>query len=202
MSHSVASSYTAFSSSLDLQTLLYLEDYQLNNSRLLPFTVCLEIALAAAHEFHSADIYSLNDVLYDEPLFFPPYGWLDIETRISSGGQTDGFFEIYNLLAGTQEIATIRHCHLSGKISRSSEPSYSRPIDLEKLRTDCTKRLSASVFYSALRELGFQYGASFQGIQQVWCRIGEALARIVPPESILFDMDLYHIHPALLDACI
>src|SRR5581483_105424 len=62
--------------------------------------------------------------------------------------------------------------------------------------------LSASVFYSALRELGFQDGASFQGIQQVWCRIGEALARIVPPESILFDMDLYHIHPALLDACI
>lgn len=201
MIRSIASTSTTFESSLNLQTLPYLRDYRLNKAHLLPFTASLEIALAAANALAGPGNYDLVEVSCEEHLFLSSDGWLDIETVLQQEEAGGYAFEIHNLLADADGMEARRACHMRGRIASHGERACPEHFDMTKMRSSCSQQLDGSKFYSHLKALGLQYGTSFQGIQRIWRQEGEALAEVALVDAILFDMDLYHIHPALLDAC-
>ena len=61
--------------------------------------------------------------------------------------------------------------------------------------------MKASDFYRRLREVGLDFGPAFRGIDRLWRRDGEALARIRSTEAVTHARSRYGLHPALLDAC-
>ncbi|WP_207229638.1 MupA/Atu3671 family FMN-dependent luciferase-like monooxygenase [Ktedonosporobacter rubrisoli] len=72
---------------------------------------------------------------------------------------------------------------------------------LKDIQQRCQKEVSISAFYNRLRDRGIQLGASFQGIERLWRRDGEALGHIQILETLDRDSSFYQVHPALLDAC-
>ncbi|MBA2679606.1 MAG: LLM class flavin-dependent oxidoreductase, partial [Ktedonobacteraceae bacterium] len=72
---------------------------------------------------------------------------------------------------------------------------------LESIQKRCREQVSLPGFYQTLSERGIQLAASFQGIEELWRRDGEALGRIKLPAALAQEADLYQIHPTLLDAC-
>ncbi len=72
---------------------------------------------------------------------------------------------------------------------------------LQDVRQRCDEEVDVSDFYSRLGQRGIQLDMSFQGIEQLWRRDGEALGHVHVPDTVRDEVDLYQVHPALLDAC-
>lgn len=72
---------------------------------------------------------------------------------------------------------------------------------LESIQKRCQEQVSLPDFYQTLSDRGIQLAASFQGIEELWRRDGEALGRIKLSSALAQEADLYQIHPTLLDAC-
>ena len=72
---------------------------------------------------------------------------------------------------------------------------------LRSIQERCREDVSLSQFYNRLTSHGVQLASSFQGIEQLWRRDGEALGKIQIPRALEQETDAYQIHPALLDAC-
>ena len=71
---------------------------------------------------------------------------------------------------------------------------------LQDIQQRCREEVSVPDFYHQLSEHGIQLTSSFQGIERLWRRDGEALGQIRLPEALERDADLYQIHPTILDA--
>jgi amino acid adenylation domain-containing protein len=182
-----------FESSLDLETLPYLNDYQLSLARIVPFAVFLEMALAAASELYPAGAYALAGVAYHQALPLAETGSCAIEMVVRPEGQSAHRFEICSPgQAGTR--ATL---YVSGTIT-SCSPGNEPVADLATLCTG--QMLAPQAFY--VRLPGLRYGPHFQGMQLLWLREGEATGRVVLPAALLAEAPLYQIHPVLLDTCL
>ncbi|NJL38377.1 MAG: LLM class flavin-dependent oxidoreductase [Leptolyngbyaceae cyanobacterium SM1_4_3] len=93
-------------------------------------------------------------------------------------------------------------------LSHSHTPCVSREESQESLENSleavqqrCGQVLMGEEFYHHLRDRGVELAQSFQGIEQLWRRDGEALGRIRYLETLETEA-AYVIHPVFLDACL
>ena len=98
--------------------------------------------------------------------------------------------------------------HASSAKNRTAQLEYTneqqqeqQDDQLESIQRRCQEQVSLPDFYQKLSERGIQLAASFQGIEELWRRDGEALGRIKLSPTLAQEADLYQIHPTLLDAC-
>ena len=86
-----------------------------------------------------------------------------------------------------------------------TEDNASFPAELNNLpagfNLQVKETISGPTFYQLLQEQGLEYGPSFQAIEQIWQREGEAIALLHVPEEVLNQAHSYQVHPVLLDAC-
>ncbi|MGF1480504.1 MAG: MupA/Atu3671 family FMN-dependent luciferase-like monooxygenase [Cyanophyceae cyanobacterium] len=74
-----------------------------------------------------------------------------------------------------------------------------QPPAIADIQARC-QPLSGAEFYQQLQHQGVELGESFQGIERLWRRDGEALGRVRLPASL--SEPGYDTHPAFLDACL
>ncbi|KAM3100403.1 MupA/Atu3671 family FMN-dependent luciferase-like monooxygenase [Phormidesmis sp. 146-12] len=87
--------------------------------------------------------------------------------------------------------------------NRSSDrPQSTTENSLREIQVRCSESVTASEFYENLLTVGVEFDRSFQGIQQLWRRDGEALGDIQLLEILESDCADYSLHPAFLDACL
>jgi phthiocerol/phenolphthiocerol synthesis type-I polyketide synthase D len=82
--------------------------------------------------------------------------------------------------------------------ARSTPPAAPAPDTPAAIRARCTQELAGEELYRALDRSGVQLGPSFQGVQRVWRRDGEALGLVGPVAGEPADGE---VPPAFLDAC-
>ena len=70
---------------------------------------------------------------------------------------------------------------------------------VEAIQQRCQK-VTRETFYQTLATRGVALDSSFQGIEQLWRREGEAIATLQLPKHL--ETTSYKTHPALLDACL
>jgi phthiocerol/phenolphthiocerol synthesis type-I polyketide synthase D len=100
---------------------------------------------------------------------------------------------------GAKEGTRTNGVYSSQTLSQQAEAPTSN--DLRAIQARCQEEVDLAQFYSRLQSHGIQLAASFQGIEHLWRRSGEALGQIQLPPTLVQDSDTYQIHPALLDAC-
>jgi len=69
------------------------------------------------------------------------------------------------------------------------------------IRARCSEEVAGNEFYRRLRERGIEFGTSFQGVERLWRRDGEALAAVELVDQLAERAATYTVHPAFLDAC-
>jgi len=202
-----------FQNKIGIGTHRYLGDHKVQGSVIFPAAAYLEMARAATAELFGAGSQVLSNVAFQEALTLPPTGARTLQLVASPASSGSASFQIYSSdtnLNGSHENAAWT-LHASGDMRmevadfvRCAEEQY----NLDEIRDRCPLRKTAAELYASLKNAGLEYGASFQGVQQLWCGHREALGEVRLPAAVISvcqtngKSDGSWIHPALLDSCL
>ncbi|MCC5632195.1 type I polyketide synthase [Nostoc sphaeroides CHAB 2801] len=184
---------TLFESELSINLQPFLVGHQVYGIVVLPGAAYLEIALAAAKvAFGSGS--SLQQVLIQEPLIIPADASRVVQLILTPEGVGQASFQI---LSQADDVSSWIQ-HATGKIQAGQ--TSGEIVSLKDFQARFQEELSAKTYYQNLRNRGLEYGESFQGIEQLWRRDGEALGRIRLPLGLVSEAAAYELHPVLVDS--
>ncbi|MDL2075858.1 SDR family NAD(P)-dependent oxidoreductase [Streptomyces sp. GXMU-J15] len=187
----------AWEGPLDLGRNAYLRDHQVQGVVIAPGTASVELVSAAGAAAFGAPP-ALRDITYHEGIFVNPAEEPPV-LRVSLDRASDGTwtFEISTRYADDDEPRR----NVTGHVD-PAEPAEPRGPGEPREAVQRRGRLAeGQEFYRRFAAKGNQWLGAFQGIERLWSRDGEALARIEVPASIRDGVAHHLFHPALLDAC-
>jgi acyl transferase domain-containing protein len=178
----------------------YLADHRLFGQAVFPATGYVELALAAAHAYFQAEGVQLTGLSVQQPLVFPETGGNTIQLLLLPEGEGRAAFRI---LSREQSGPTdsLWRLHASGKVALGTTVA-DEAIPLSEIFLRLQRQIEVPQFYQKAKGTGLEYGPAFQGIQQLGAGEDETLAEVALPSLISGDVGKYHVHPALLDACL
>ncbi|HEX8967755.1 MAG TPA: beta-ketoacyl synthase N-terminal-like domain-containing protein, partial [Chloroflexota bacterium] len=173
-----------FESRIDLASLAYLADHQVAGMPVLPAAAYLELALAATR---GAGLVEVRDLSLSAPMLLDNPRTVQVahapstgEVRIVSRA-ADGDWQLH-----------------ATALAEAKPTSLSPAIPLADAHTACAEPLDVTTFYADLSGRGLEYGPAFHAVRELWRGPRSALSRVAKPA----DNNGYHLHPALLDACL
>ena len=191
-----------FQSFLSAESPGYLNHHQVFEKVLFPATGYLEMALAAAKILLKLPEVEIRDVVIARGLILPEAEIKTVQTVISTLENNNYKFEIFSTGEAENQQTSAWMLHTEGKISPEPIAKSTVTIDLEKYKKECSQAIEIKQHYQQLKEIGLDYGSSFQGIKQLWKGQGKALGEIALPEELTAQLTDYQLHPALLDAAL
>lgn len=193
---------TLFESQLSINLQPFLVDHQVYGMVVLPGAAYLEIAVAAAAAVFGSGPYVLKEVLIQEALVLPKDADRIVQLILTPSGVGEASFQILSLAEedGEDDSTPTWTQHAAGKIYAGQTDQVQTSVSLEDLQAHFQEELSVGAYYQQLRGRGLEYGPSFQGIEQLWRRDGEALGRIRLPEALVSEAEAYQLHPVLMDS--
>ena len=182
----------------------WLRDHVIQGSVVLPSPVCMEMAVAAARQLRggAGDEIRVDDLTVQRAL--PVDGERPVTVHSVLGPQPDGSasLELLTLEDDTPGAPREeRHALLATAALHRATAAVPSPPTLLELQSRLTEPVDVDGYYAWLERLGLHFGPRFRGVQQMWRRDGEVLARVRWPDSLAGREADYHFHPALLDAC-
>lgn len=180
---------------LSATRLPYLADHRVQDNVLLPGAAFIEMAVAAARQVYGGSGLALERVQFRKALLltaaadprlrtviYPDRGSVEISSYVptsNGGGQW--------ILHCTAEVRQ-RQASQNGALSQSG------------LRAACPEHLPRQAFYLRTQQMGFQYGPSFQAVEEIHVGSGRAVGTVRRPDTLDADVAAYHFHPSLIDA--
>lgn len=180
----------------------YLKDHRVFDMVVMPGTAFLEMALVAGEESNTGSTQVLGDVRFHEAFVLTDTDVHVTQLILSSDDSGSNSFQIYSLDDDDDGDDPGWTLHASGNIRSIGGELDQDQISFEDIQTRCQEELLASSFYQQLVELGLDYGPSFRGIEQIWRGDREVLGKIRMPGVLQEEVENYHLHPAILDACL
>ena len=189
---------------LDRNSLPYLDHHRIHGVAVLPASAYLEMALAVAVEVFGAQSIALKDIEFRKVLFLPEGGTQTIQTILSQGADGAASFHIYSCAGDAAHSGKSWTLHATGKICLQQDKGVIAPDTgqdtLEAMRTRCVEKISGEDYYRRLGESGIHYGPFFQSIAQLWRNNHDMLAEVKVPDGPEADVTGFQIHPGILDA--
>jgi myxalamid-type polyketide synthase MxaD len=189
---------------LDKNSLPYLDDHRIQGVAMLPASTYVEMALAAAVEIFGAQSIALKDIEFRKALFLPESETRTIQVILSQGADGAASFHIYSRPGGVVPSGKSWTLHATGKVCLRQDDSLIAPDagqeTLTEMRTRCAEKTSGQDYYRRLRESGIHYGPFFQSIAQLWRNNGDVLGEVQVPDGPEAEFTGFQIHPAILDA--
>ncbi len=188
---------------LGADLLPYLTDHRVQGAIVLPAAAYVEMALAAAGQAFGSASVTLEDLAFKQALILPEDGTQTVQMVVSSDRAGIASYQLFSRQTGDNPQVAAWTLHASGTIrigETDTAPSAVEHARPQEIQARCQQVVSVSEHYEAMRASRLEYGPSFQGVEQIWRRDGEALGRVRLPEMIDAGIDAYRIHPALLDA--
>ena len=182
-----------FPSQLNLAHLNYLKDHRLGQQVVFPGAAYLEMACAAIALVNKSSQIVMEDVVIPQALILSENSSTTIQLIVQQNS-----WKIYSL---AEDQNWTLHCQ--GKINAVRETINNlQKINLDQLKNQLSLLpISLEKHYQYCQQRNLNYGVTFQGIQQLWRKDGQALGNIELPCELKNTDAKYHIHPALLDAC-
>ena len=190
---------------LDKRALPYLDDHRIQGAALLPASLYLEMALAAAREVFAEQSFALKDIEFHRALFLPETGTRTSQVILAPGADAAVSVHIYSRPTGAAQSSGSWTLHASAKVCPQQDSGVSPALEhemLAEIQARCSEKVSGQEYYSKLSESGIQYGAFFQSISQLWRYNGDMLGEVRVPEGPDTQLEAYQFHPAILDACL
>jgi acyl transferase domain-containing protein/acyl carrier protein len=189
---------------LDPEALPYLQDHRIREELVFPGTGYIEMALTAGAEAFGTRSLSLLDVEFRQALYLRRGEARVLQTALTPEGGDSASFSIYSSDAPTPGKQSDWTLHASGRVCRCAEKVAAPVSGLPSAEAagDGARQTLGSDFYEGLRRYGLNYGPAFQGVAHL-SQDGDATrGRVLAPAPLSSEPDSYHLHPALLDACL
>ncbi|MGW2117920.1 SDR family NAD(P)-dependent oxidoreductase, partial [Streptomyces zhihengii] len=179
---------------VSVDTQPWLADHLVQGQVVVPGAALVEMVLRAGQE---AGCGLLRELILQAPLVLPETGGIQIQVRVEGPDASgDRPVQVHARAEGTD--GWFRHA--SGLLA----PSDTRVpgFDLEMWPPRDAVAVGIDGFYDALADAGLGYGPVFQGVQAAWRDETGVYADVALPESGAGNVDLFGVHPALLDAAL
>ncbi len=190
---------------LDKKAFRFLDDHRIEGVAVLPASVYVEMASAAALEALGSAAVAIKDIEFHQALFLPDGESPTIQLILASAAEGTASFQIYSRSAGSEQTAKSWILHVSGKVA-SQEDRDLAPVPRDESLADfqlrCSEKVSGNEYYRQLGENGIQYGPFFQSITQLWLDGKNVLGELRIPDDPEDDFNTYQLHPAVLDGCL
>jgi len=184
---------------LDKESLPFLDDHRIEGVAVLPASVYVEMASAAAQKALSSQSIALADVEFHRALFIPDDASTTIQVIVAPRDDGSASFQIHS--SSAQAESSSWTLHGSGKVL--AQKVFGLPIveeeSLEELQLRSTEKVSGTDYYRQLRENAIQYGPFFQSITQLWLDGKYVLGELRIPSDRNDNFNTYQLHPAILD---
>lgn len=192
----ISSPLPTWESEVNPTHLPYLDDHLIQGTVVFPGAAYAEMGLAAAKEVYqqSVSILTVENVTFHKALFIN--GQETVKLRLIFNPK-DGEFTIYSKPYHEKREWEL---HASGRLIVQNAVAP-QPIDADKLKKRCLRKVESKECYQQFRTLGLEYGPAFKGIETLWQGSDEALAKVAIPAGLRAEVSDYHFHPAVLDVC-
>ncbi|KZL50739.1 polyketide synthase [Nodularia spumigena CENA596] len=174
---------------------VYLQHHRVFNQIILPGAAYLEMALAAGKEIFKDDKFCLETISFQQPCILNPDNSRNIQLILNNNQE----FEIVSAEINPVENNWITHA--TGKIKPHIHSPQNQVVNFVELQNQFTKITDIANFYENLKQVGIDYGETFQAITQIWHHENQALAEIHLPIACNCRHN-YQFHPIVLDACL
>lgn len=196
-----ATSSFVWQTTLENDSLRFLNDHRINDEIVFPAAGYIEMALQAAEEAGLNDAYTFLDFSFKEKMTFQDGAARSIQALLSPKEKGGFSFSVYS--RNSPKENWIEHTSVTFMPTHADDHLPTRMKSSPTLiRQQPSAQYTAAEFYQELQQRGVHYGPSFWAIQEVWSKDNESLARLHLPEPLQFEAQTYQIHPALLDACL
>ncbi|MES9542849.1 SDR family NAD(P)-dependent oxidoreductase [Actinomadura sp. NPDC000600] len=177
---------------LSLTSHPWLADHAVHGTVLLPGAAYVELAVRAAD---AVGLCEIADLVLESPLEMPAGQDAYVQVVVEAPDEA-GCREVRVHSRTSPDAPWTRHATavLTGAPSEPAgrepgawPPPNAAPIDLDG-------------FYDGLAEIGYEYGAAFQGLRAAWRAGRDVFAEVALPADVRSDAGRFALHPALLDA--
>ncbi|THA71788.1 SDR family NAD(P)-dependent oxidoreductase [Streptomyces sp. A0958] len=182
-----------FTGRLSAGTHGWIVDHDVLGSVLLPGTGFVELAIRAGDQVGCA---VLEELALQAPLILPERGAVTVQMVVGAAdASARRSVSVYSRAEDRPDLAWTLHA--DGVLAPGTEPTA---FDLSAWPPAGAEELSLDGAYEGLRERGFGYGPTFQGLKAAW-RVDDVLyAEVALPEQAHAEAEEFGLHPALLDA--
>ena len=178
---------------LDVEHQAYLSDHRIEGNVLFPAAGFIEMAFQAMHAMTNDTSASVADIELRKALFVPESELKPVQ--FSFNNENASF-----TIATTPQDNKEPIIHATGNLRGCQGNLLAQSLSFEAMQKGCSHEMASAECYEILADMGYHYGPAFRGIEKIWIKGGEALARIIPRE-LGDEKDHHHLHPTLLDAC-
>ncbi|NEQ80604.1 MAG: acyltransferase domain-containing protein, partial [Moorea sp. SIO2I5] len=191
-----------FASQIGEKSPNYLSHNRIFNQAVFPATGYLEIAIAAGnHQLKTSHIV-IEDLTIIKGWILPAVELKNAQTILTPLENKSYQFQIFSQQEQQNQEEQNWTLHATGKIRTYQIDTTPSKVDLEKYQAECSQPIDVKQHYQQYRQIGIDYGSSFQGIYELWSGGNQALAQIKLPEELIAQTIDYQFHPALLDAAL
>jgi acyl transferase domain-containing protein/NADPH:quinone reductase-like Zn-dependent oxidoreductase len=175
-----------------------LGDHRVKGMAVLPAAAYLQITLTAYKEIFGHEAHALERVTFKEALMIPESDMLTAQLVISPDRPGSASFKFYSLDAK----AGPARLHASGTIQIGQEEEYgyfAAESLISQIKARCATHRYGAEHYTVMQKRGLDYGPTYQGVEELWRRDGEAMARVSAPAD---SAEFGQFSAPLLDACL
>ncbi|QSQ14848.1 non-ribosomal peptide synthetase/type I polyketide synthase [Myxococcus landrumensis] len=192
---------TVFESFVSTSALAYLSDHRVFGATVLPSTVLMEMARAAAARLLGTGAHAVEDLRIHEALVLHGESERALQYLVSPVGADSFSFQVFS--APPEVADTTWKLHASGRLQRAAKDAAPpEPRAVETLLARCPKTVPAETLYAQYQSRGIHYGPTFRGVERIHLGKAEALGWIQQAEDLSTDAGDEGLHPALFDACL
>ena len=190
---------TVFETFISLATVPFADDHRVAGTRIFPATGFLELALEAVEGTVDKPV-DLEHVTIDRALPIGD-GSTTVQTIVAAAGDGRVQVSIFSRDGNADHgCEWTRHATAEAVTRVAARGADHAEVGVGAARDRCSSQSSGGEYYARLHAAGFGYGPRFQGIQEIWWRSREAVARIARPD---FDESHdYVADPPWLDAAL
>ncbi len=190
-----------FESLFSLDKPSYLNDHKLYGIVVVPVASHISMVLSAVKEAFGTQYCQIENMCIPQPLVLSEQSSRLVQLVLVSQPRETSF-QLISLKEGEQNDATSWMIHATGKVRLSQEMTVTAPtfVSCQEIQQRCSQELSGEKFYSIFGQAGYNWASSFQWIEMLWHREGEALGKIQPQLSD-DTLSEYQLYPGLIESC-
>jgi len=186
-----------FSTRLD-ENEFYIKDYSVDNQKVLPGSVAIEMARAAGDIAGYSKVKKLRDIVYGMPVIMQN-NFMDIEIGLypnrdlveyeMSSTDTDGGLMV----------------HFQGKIvyeNALSQNTSNEHLDIYSIKERCTVTWPGEDCYRLFKRFGLNYGPEFSVLKEVSIAENEVIAKLELSGSTISEKKDYVLPPTLIEGAL
>ncbi|MGH3379218.1 MAG: SDR family NAD(P)-dependent oxidoreductase, partial [Actinoallomurus sp.] len=180
----------------------WLADHAVSGVVMVPGTALVEAVIRAGDELGCGRV---DELTLHAPVVLPENGEVRIQLVVGAPGESgDRPVTVHSRLVDPSEGEPGGSWtqHATGTLSATPPPVTGTDEDLVTWPPRDAEPVATDGFYAMLRERGYEFGPSFQGVRAAWRRGEEIFAEVVLPEEAREEAVRFGLHPALLDAAL